>query len=139
MVTSKRGRLSSADRERIHALAERGMTVDEIATQVQRREDVIEAILGKSKAATNGRAKRSRVEDDKASAASNGAGRPRAKPVDGLSELLMSKTRRVGGTLEHMLWVRPGFQIQLTLPADLSQTEAERLSVMVRNLPFSMR
>jgi hypothetical protein len=138
MVTSKRGRLSSADRERIHALAERGMSVDEIASEVERREDVIEAILGKNKAASNGRAKRSRVEEDRSSA-SNGAGRPRAKPVDALSEMMMSKTRRVGGTLEHMLWVRPGFQIQLTLPADLSQTEAERLSVMVRNLPFSMR
>lgn len=132
MVTSKRGRLSSADRERIHALAERGMSVEEIATEVERREDVIEAILGKNKA-TGSRAKRSsRVEDDK-------AGKPRAKPVDALAEMMMSKTRRVGGTLEHMLWVRPGFQIQLTLPADLSQTEAERLSVMVRNLPFSMR
>lgn len=133
MVTSKRGRLSSADRERIHALAERGMSVEEIATEVERREDVIEAILGKNKATGNARAKRSnRVEEDK-------AGKPRAKPVDALAEMMMSKTRRVGGTLEHMLWVRPGFQIQLTLPADLSQTEAERLSVMVRNLPFSMR
>lgn len=133
MVTSKRGRMSSADREKIHALAERGLSVDEIAAEVERRADVVEAILGKNHK-TNGRGRRRAEEERPAS-----RGRARAAEAVPAPVVKEGRGRRVasGGTLEHLLWVRPGFQIQLTLPADLSEHEAERLSVMVRNLPFS--
>ncbi|MBT9583768.1 hypothetical protein IV102_10495 [bacterium] len=116
MVISKRGRLSSADRERIHALAERGHSIEEISRELERREDVIEGILEEKQASARTR---------KAAPKPSGNGVP------------VSKKSQPKGLLSHFIWVRPGFQIELTLPADLSEGEAERLSVMVKSLPFT--
>lgn len=123
MVTSKRGRLSSSDREKIHALSERGLSVAEIAAEVERREDVIESILGTKKAPLRGRRPLG-VAIGKA--VGNGAA---GSPV--------RRGDRPRGLLSHLLWVRPGFQIELHLPADLSEGEAERLSIMIKALPFA--
>jgi hypothetical protein len=38
--------------------------------------------------------------------------------------------------LSHSFHLRPDFQVELALPADFSATEAERLAVFVRSLPF---
>jgi len=122
MVTSKRGRLSSADRERIHALAEKGKSISEISRDVERRPDVIEAILGAKKLVARGRKPR-QEEDERPIPVARIASAPRRDlPRD---------------ILEHQLWVRPGVQITLSLPGDFNEFEAERLAVMVRNLPFS--
>lgn len=117
MVISKRGRLSSADRERIHALAERGHSIEEISRELERREDVIEGIL----------------EEKEASARARKSGSKQSPP----NGVPVSKKVTAKGLLSHFIWVRPGFQIELTLPADLSESEAERLSIMVKSLPFS--
>lgn len=124
MVTSKRGRLSSADRQRIHALSERGLSAAQIAKEVERREDVIESILGERKASNRGRKPGKVVEVPRAQAPSA----PAASKA---------RAERPKGMLEHQLWVRPGYRIELTLPADLSSAEAERLASWARSLPFS--
>ena len=125
MVTSKRGRLSSADRERIHALSERGLSAAQIAREVERREDVIESILGASKKASNRGRKPNKVVE---------APRVQAPSAPAPAKV---RTERPKGMLEHQLWVRPGYRIELTLPADLSAAEAERLANWARSLPFS--
>lgn len=122
MVTSKRGRLSSADRERIHALAEKGKSIAEISRDVERRPDVIEAILGAKKLVARGR--KPRMDEDE-----------RPVPVARIASAPRRDLPR--DILEHQLWVRPGVQITLSLPGDFNEYEAERLAVMVRNLPFS--
>ena len=115
MVMSKRGRLSSADRERIHALSERGLSAAQIAKEVERREDVIEGILGASKkSSTRGRKPK----------APEPAGRVQAAAVAPVK----ARAERPRGVLEHQLWVRPGYHIELALPADLTVAEAERLA-----------
>ena len=120
MVNSKRGRISSADRERIHAMSEKGLSVEEIAHEVERREDVVEAILNEKKGG-RGRKPRVLIKD----AVSNIPAAPKARSYG------------AKGFLNHSLWVRPGFQIDLTLPGDITEAEAERLSVMIRAIPFS--
>jgi len=40
-------------------------------------------------------------------------------------------------TLEHTFRLRPTFPVTLTLPADLSATEAARLADFIRTLPFA--
>lgn len=125
MVMSKRGRLSSADRERIHALSERGLSAAQIAKEVERREDVIEAILGASKKNSNrGRKPKAPEPAPRAQAVASPA--PRA-----------ARAERPRGVLEHQLWVRPGYHIELELPADLTVAEAERLANWARSLPFA--
>jgi len=124
MVTSKRGRLSSADRQRIHALSERGLSAAQIAKEVERREDVIEGILGERKASNRGRKPGKVVESPRAQAPSAPAA-------------TKARAERPKGMLEHQLWVRPGYRIELILPADLSSAEAERLASWARSLPFS--
>jgi hypothetical protein len=124
MLTSKRGRLSSADRERIHALSERGLSAAQIAKEVERREDVIEAILGASKK-NSGRGRKPKVV----------APPPRATAVAPAPKA--ARAERPRGVLEHQLWVRPGYHIELVLPADLTAAEAERLATWARSLPFS--
>lgn len=127
MVMSKRGRLSSADRERIHALSERGLSAAQIAKEVERREDVIESILGASKKnSTRGRKPKAPEPAPRAQAAAP-APAPAAK----------ARAERPRGVLEHQLWVRPGYHIELILPADLSAAEAERLANWARSLPFA--
>ena len=123
MVTSKRGRLSSADKEKIHALSERGLSTLDIALEVERREDVIEAILAAKKAPARGRKPKTEA-GEAAKTTSNGA-------------VIAASGKTARGLLTHQLWVRPGFCIELSLPGDLSQAEAERLSIMIRALPFS--
>jgi hypothetical protein len=113
MLTSKKGRLSSADRDRIHSLSERGFSIQEIAEEVERREDVVEGVLGETKAV--------RVRKGSALARSGAKARDESPP----------------GLLSHFFWVRPGFQIEFNLPADLTEGEAERLCAMVKSLPFS--
>lgn len=126
MLTSKRGRLSSADRERIHALSERGLSAAQIAKEVERREDVIEAILGASKKnSARGRKPKAPVAPPPRAAAAP-APAPKA-----------ARAERPRGVLEHQLWVRPGYHIELVLPADLTAAEAERLATWARSLPFS--
>lgn len=127
MVMSKRGRLSSADRERIHALSERGLSAAQIAKEVERREDVIEAILGASKKSSNRGRKPAAKAPEPAPRAQVVAPTPVAKP----------RAERARGVLEHQLWIRPGYQIELVLPADLSNAEAERLANWARSLPFA--
>ncbi|MFN8611409.1 MAG: hypothetical protein U0931_27940 [Vulcanimicrobiota bacterium] len=124
MLTSKRGRLSSADRERIHALSERGLSAAQIAKEVERREDVIESILGASKK-SSGRGRKPKVA----------APAPRA--VTPAPAPKAPRAERPRGVLEHQLWVRPGYHIELVLPADLTAAEAERLATWARSLPFS--
>jgi len=109
MLTSKKGRMSHEDRQRIFEMDENGFSLAEIAHEVQRREDVVADILSERKG---------RRHKAKAS--------PETARVTGAKSLL-----------SHQLWVRPGYQIELSLPADLTVGEAERLSVMVRSLPFS--
>lgn len=125
MVTSKRGRLSSADRERIHALAERGLSLSDIAKEVERKEEVIGEILGE---------KKSRLRKSSPLVAKSPVLRP-SRPAPVVKD--SSRPSRPQGLLGHSLWVRPGYQIELTLPADLTLAEAERLSIMIRSLPFS--
>lgn len=122
MVTSKRGRLSSSDREKIHALSERGLSVADIAREVERREDVIEMILGTKRAPSRGR--KGPMKAGKAGA-------------NGVANEVSVRRERPRGLLSHLLWVRPGFQIELNLPADLTEGEAERLSIMIKALPFA--
>ncbi|MCW5869147.1 MAG: hypothetical protein KIS61_17945 [Candidatus Eremiobacteraeota bacterium] len=120
---SKRGRLSSADRERIHALSERGLSAAQIAKEVERREDVIEGILNAGKKnSTRGRKPRAYEPPPRAQAAFP----PRAP-----------RAERPRGVLEHQLWIRPGYHIELVLPADLTGAEAERLANWARSLPFA--
>lgn len=121
MVISKRGRMSSADRERIHALAEKGKSVADISRIVERRPDVIEAILGAKRMTLRGRRPKAEEGDLRGSA-----------PVRVASE----RIERPKTVLDHQLWVRPGLQITLSLPGDFNEAEAERLAVMIRNLPF---
>lgn len=123
MVMSKRGRLSSADRERIHALSERGLSAAQIAKEVERREDVIESILGASKKNSN-RGRKPKAPEPA----------PRAQAV---APAPKARAERPRGVLEHQLWVRPGFHIELALPADLTVAEAERLATWARSLPFA--
>jgi hypothetical protein len=123
MVTSKRGRLSSADRERIHALSERGLSAAQIAKEVERREDVIEQILGAHKKSSN-RGRKPKAPEP--------APRPQV-----VAPAPKPKAERPRGVLEHQLWIRPGYQIELVLPADLSGAEAERLANWARSLPFA--
>ena len=125
MVTSKRGRLSSADRERIHALSERGLSAAQIAKEVERREDVIESILGASKKSSNRGRKPKAPEPAPRAQAAAPAPAPKAR------------AERPRGVLEHQLWVRPGYHIELILPADLTAAEAERLANWARSLPFA--
>ena len=40
------------------------------------------------------------------------------------------------GSIQHTFQLRPGWQIEITLPADLSTREAGRLSEFVKTLPF---
>ncbi|MBS2034908.1 hypothetical protein JST97_07965 [bacterium] len=124
MLTSKRGRLSSADRERIHALSERGLSAAQIAKEVERREDVIESILGASKK-SSGRGRKPKVVA------------PPARQVAVAPAPKAARVERPRGVLEHQLWVRPGYHIELVLPADLTAAEAERLATWARSLPFS--
>jgi hypothetical protein len=125
MVTSKRGRLSSADRERIHALSERGLSAAQIAKEVERREDVIESILGASKKSSNRGRKPKAPEPAPRAQVAPPAPAPKAR------------AERPRGVLEHQLWVRPGYHIELILPADLTTAEAERLANWARSLPFA--
>lgn len=125
MVTSKRGRLSSADRERIHALSERGLSAAQIAKEVERREDVIESILGASKKNSNRGRKPKAPEPAPRAQVAPPAPAPKAR------------AERPRGVLEHQLWVRPGYHIELILPADLTAAEAERLANWARSLPFA--
>ena len=126
MVMSKRGRLSSADRERIHALSERGLSAAQIAKEVERREDVIESILGASKKSSN-RGRKPKAPEP--------APRVQAAPAPALAP--KARAERPRGVLEHQLWVRPGYHIELVLPADLTAAEAERLATWARSLPFA--
>ncbi len=124
MVMSKRGRLSTADRERIHALSERGLSAAQIAKEVERREDVIEGILGASKKNSN-RGRKPKAPEP--------APRVQAAPAPAPK----ARAERPRGVLEHQLWVRPGYHIELVLPADLTAAEAERLATWARSLPFA--
>ncbi len=40
------------------------------------------------------------------------------------------------GTIGHRFVLRPDFQVQLELPQDLNQREANRLAEFIRTLPF---
>lgn len=119
MAKIRRGRLSNADRQRIHDMYSGGKSIAQISKEVERREDIIAGILGLSKKAL--------------------AMTTRAAPVGAPKKETREAPRaaREEEVLEHRLWVRPGYQIVLRLPADLSAIEAERLSVMVKTLPFS--
>lgn len=120
---SKRGRLSSSDRDRIHELAQSGYSVEEIAEQVERRKDVVESVLGAAAAAAQPKKAR----------------RTRAQAAPQVEEVAQEEGENeiAEGMLQHFIWLRSGVQVELVLPADLTQAEAERLSVMVRNLPFT--
>lgn len=121
MSESKRGRISNSDRERIHELASRGESVESIADAVERRVDVVQAILGSLAGRFRGR-----LPKAAATSAPERAVAPRA-----------SKRAMSTDQLSHSFWLRPGVQLELSLPADLSQVEAERLCTMVRALPFN--
>ncbi len=124
MVVSKRGRLSTADRERIHALSNRGLSAAQIAKEVERREDVVEGILSTSKKSSN-RGRKPKAPEP--------APRVQAAPAPAPK----ARAERPRGVLEHQLWVRPGYHIELVLPADLTAAEAERLATWARSLPFA--
>jgi hypothetical protein len=120
MADSKRGRISNSDRERIQELASRGESVEAIASAVERRVDVVQAILGALSSRFRGRMPKAAPAAAAAPAASKAAAK-----------------RAVGsGLLSHSMWLRPGIQLEFSLPADLTQAEAERLCTMVRALPF---
>jgi hypothetical protein len=42
-----------------------------------------------------------------------------------------------GQLLEHIIWCRPGLRLNLRLPADMTQAEAEKIAGVIRNLWLS--
>jgi hypothetical protein len=48
-----------------------------------------------------------------------------------------SQFSQVVDWVTHVFWLRPGMQIKVSLPGDLSQREAERLALFVESLPFT--
>ena len=47
-----------------------------------------------------------------------------------------SQEKSIGRSIEHTFVLRPGFEVSLILPENLSSREAERLSSFIKTLPF---
>lgn len=59
-----------------------------------------------------------------------------ARLPDAASHDTPREPRGVGAVLEHHFYLRAGFIVEMTLPADLTGTEVERLCTFLQALPF---
>ncbi len=62
---------------------------------------------------------------------------PTADPDNGDDEIAVKAVPE--GAIQHTFQLRPGWQVELALPADLSAREAGRLSEFVKTLPFDIQ
>lgn len=130
MAKIRRGRLSNADRQRIHDMYGSGKSIAQISKEVERREDIIAGILGLSK--------RALAAASKVAPPAKKDGRPaKEAPAVAAAVSVAVASASEDDVLEHHFWVRPGYPIGLRLPADLTASEAERLASMIKSLPFS--
>lgn len=62
--------------------------------------------------------------------------KPEEVPADAVEDEGQDAAESVDGKLKHEFQLRDGFRLQIELPVDLTEKEAERLAAFVRTLPF---
>jgi hypothetical protein len=118
------GRISNETRRTILEMAAAGESAEDIAQSLGRNLGSVSRIIeGSTGKASKKSGRRSKKSGRAAAPEPAAAAAPKAR-------------RSSSGTLTHHFWLRPGLEINLELPADLSSDEAQRLASVIQSLPF---
>lgn len=132
---STRGPVNAATQETIRAMAERGVSLEDISAKIGRSVQTVAKVLvsGEVKSSRAAKANKPTGRSRTATQTKGAVGKPKAKKA--VKSRSVTKVRGAG-LLEHRFWLRSGLSVNLALPGDLRPDEAERLAEVVRNLPF---
>ncbi len=142
------GRISNETRRTIHEMAAAGESAEDIATTLGRNLNSVRRIMEGSTPKGSGKSSKSSSKSAKSTKKPASApGRKPAKaapvsePAPAPAPAPAPRARRAASadssaTLTHHFWLRPGLEINLELPSDLSADEAQRLASVIQSLPF---
>lgn len=122
------GRISNETRRTILEMAAAGESAEDIAQSLGRNLASVNRIIEGSEGG-GGKA-------GKKSGRRKGGSKSAPAPAPTPAPAAPRARRATGGTLTHHFWLRPGLEINLELPADLSSDEAQRLASVIQSLPF---
>lgn len=131
-------------------MAAAGESAEDIATTLGRNLNSVRRIMEGATPKSSGKSSKNAAKSSKVATKKPAPGRKPAKaaasapaappPEPAPTSAPAPRARRASAgsssSLTHHFWLRPGLEINLELPADLSADEAQRLASVIQSLPF---